>query len=272
MTETIGIIGSGQIGTGLAQLAIKAGYNVVIANSRGPETLKDSISNLGSKASASSTKDLVSNDAIKIIVLSIPLKNVPTLFKSLEFKNKIFVDTSNYYPLREGHLEELDSRSITTSEYVTQFLGPSNTLVKAFHNIDSIHFPLAATQDPSYQTTLPISGDDKSAKEAVTVFINKLGFQVLDIGVSKESWKIEPGTPIYGLPYIPKSPAGLDHEATKRYFLTTNAKPLTKVEAQKLVDQVKNEGKVGGDLDDLPKIWKEIVLELYSGAGRTFGR
>lgn len=269
MSNTIGFIGTGLIGGGVAKLAVKAGYKVVVSNSRGPETLTDVVKELGANAKADTSKNIASNDDIKVIILSIPLKAVPGLLKDLNLKNKIILDTSNYYPQRDGQIEVLDSRELTTSEYVVKHLDPSNKLVKVFHNIDSVHLQIASTNDVSKQTTLPISTDDDEAKKVATEFINKIGFQVIDAGSLKDNWRIEPGTEIYGKPYIPNAPEGQEWEATRKFFLETPATPLTKEKAQELIDNAQKREKVGGFFSDLPPVWGRLLLELYKESGKA---
>lgn len=274
MVQTIGFIGVGQIGGGVAQLAVDAGYNVVLSNSRGPETLSNWVNKLGPQSSAETREYIASNDDIKIIVLSVPLNVIPTLLPQLNMKNKIILDTSNYYQMRDSKLDILESHELTTCEYVSSFLDKSNHLIKVFNNIGSVHLIVDATKDISKQTTLPIAGDDLESKQIATKFINDLGFQTLDYGSLKDSWKSEPGTPIYGLPYFPEVPEGLEHDAAKKFFIETPGKPLTKDEAQKLIDKAEKLTPLGGNPKDFPKLWLEIIMELYGKRAqeKTAGR
>ena len=137
---TLGIIGSGNIGSAVARLAVAAGMNVVIANSRGPETLSDLVAELGPLATAGTVNDAAARgDAV---VLSIPLKAVSNLPDGL-LDGKIVLDTSNYYPSRDGRIAALDDSSVTTSELVQSWL-PGAQYVKAFNNILAHHIPLLA--------------------------------------------------------------------------------------------------------------------------------
>jgi hypothetical protein len=129
--QTLGIIGSGNIGAAVARLAVASGMNVVIANSRGPESLQDLVLELGPLATAGTVGQAASNaDAI---VLSVPLsavKDIPAEWLG----DKVVLDTSNYYPSRDGRIEELDTGTLTTTELVHRWLGGAR-LVKAFSNI-----------------------------------------------------------------------------------------------------------------------------------------
>ena len=125
---TIGLIGAGQIGSQLARLAVAHGYNVVISNSRGPETLTPLVAELGPRARAATAVDAAK--AGDIVVVTIPLKNYPTVPVE-HLAGKIVIDTNNYYPQRDGHIAELDNESTTTSELLQAHL-PRSKVVKAF--------------------------------------------------------------------------------------------------------------------------------------------
>ncbi|CCH42430.1 hypothetical protein BN7_1975 [Wickerhamomyces ciferrii] len=263
MSETIGFIGVGQIGGTVARLAVDAGYKVVLSNSRGPESLSGAISSLGENAKADTSANIAKDENIKIIVLSIPLNAVPTLLPSLGLKNKIILDTSNYYPFREGNLEELDSNKLTTSEYVLKYLDPSNKLVKIFNNIISVQLRNSATQDESKQTILPIAGNDDEAKKITTEFCAKIGYKTYDVGPSSLSWKFEPNTPFYGGVYLPKAPEGSDHEALKAFYKKAPANPLTHEKVKQIIDATERPTVVGGRPEGFPKYLLEIITELY---------
>ena len=196
---TLGIIGSGNIGSAVARLAVAAGMNVVIANSRGPETLTDLIADLGPLAQAATVEDAAKlGDAV---VLSIPLNAVSDLPDGL-LVGKIVVDTSNYYPSRDGRIAELDDSTVTTSELV-QSLLPGAQYVKAFNNILAHHIPLLARPAGSAdRSALPIASDDDAAKAEAAALINGLGYDVVDAGSVAESWKFEPDSAGYTRLYL----------------------------------------------------------------------
>ncbi|WP_225216882.1 NADPH-dependent F420 reductase [Arthrobacter pullicola] len=136
---TLGVIGSGNIGSAVARLAVAAGMNVVIANSRGPESLQGLVAELGPLARAVTVEDAAKlGDAV---VLSIPLKAVRDLPTGL-LQGKLVIDTSNYYPSRDGRIAELDNGTVTTSELVQGWV-PGARYVKAFNNILAHHIPPA---------------------------------------------------------------------------------------------------------------------------------
>src|SRR4030095_417182 len=129
--KTIGFIGAGHIGSQLARLAVSRGYDVVVSNSRGPETLSSLVAELGPKARAATPAEAAK--AGDIVVVSIPLKNyrrVPVA----PLAGKIVIDTENYYPQRDGQIPELDNESTTTSELLQAHL-PTSKVVKGFNHI-----------------------------------------------------------------------------------------------------------------------------------------
>ena len=103
---TIGIIGAGNIGSQVARLAVRSGYNVVISNSRGPETLSGLIAELGPSARAGTVMEAAQSG--DIVVVTVPLKNYRTVPVE-PLAGKIVIDTNNYYPQRDGHIPELDT-------------------------------------------------------------------------------------------------------------------------------------------------------------------
>src|SRR5256885_5679126 len=178
-TTTIGIIGAGHIGSQIARLAVANGYNVVISNSRGPETLSALIADLGQRARGATAVDAAK--AGDIVVVSVPLKN----YRKVPIEplaGKIVIDTNNYYPQRDGHIPELDNESTTSAELLQRHL-PSSKVVKAFNHIQAA--ALTADAQPAGTTNrraLVIAGDDPSAKAAVARLIDQFGFDVVDAG------------------------------------------------------------------------------------------
>ncbi|CCH42424.1 Metalloreductase STEAP3 [Wickerhamomyces ciferrii] len=267
MVQTIGFIGVGQIGGGVAKLAVNAGYDVVLSNSRGPESLADVVNDLGPKSDSKTFKEIANDENIDIVVLSIPLKAIEDLLPSSGLKNKLILDTTNYYADRDGNVAVLDNKKLLTSEYVAKFLDKSNKLVKVFNNIGAIHLRSAATKDPNSQTTLPIAGDDSNAKDQTTNFLNNIGYQALDVGKLEDSWKFEPNTPAYGWPYIPKVPKDLNEEDQKKYYITHVAEPVSKDQLKKIIDSVSFEDhKPSGSFDDYPKFVGDALVEMYREA------
>jgi predicted dinucleotide-binding enzyme len=195
---TLGIIGAGAIGTKLAQQATAAGIDVVLANSRGPETLAATVARLGARARAATPE--AAARAGDWVVVSIPLAAYQQL-PAAELAGKVVLDTSNYYAARDGHLPDLDAGELTTSELVQRQLAGAH-LVKAFNNISDHHIPaLARPAGAADRTALPIAGDDPQAKASAAELISRLGFDTVDAGPLTESWRFEPETDPYVTPY-----------------------------------------------------------------------
>jgi 8-hydroxy-5-deazaflavin:NADPH oxidoreductase len=195
---TVGMIGSGRIGSTVARLAVAAGHDVVLSNSRGPQTLVDLAVELGPRARAATGAEAAA--AGDIVLMSIPVGAYPKV-PVAELAGKIVMDTGNYYPARDGQITELDSKSLTSSGWLQRDLTGAQ-VVKAFNNIFFKHLSSlprpAGAADRSY---LPVAGDSVSAKSAVLEFLDSIGYGAIDAGVLAESWRQEPGTPVYGTPY-----------------------------------------------------------------------
>ena len=193
--KTIGLIGAGHIGSQLARLSVRHGYDVLVSNSRGPETLEDLVRELGPHARAGTPVQAA--EAADIAVVTIPLKNIDDV-PVAPLAGKIVIDTNNYYPERDGRIGELDREATTTSELLQRHL-PESKVVKAFNHIQAA----ALTTDASPAGTrnrraLAISGNDAEARNAVAELIDRFGFDVVDLGRLGESWRIQRDTPGYG--------------------------------------------------------------------------
>jgi predicted dinucleotide-binding enzyme len=192
---TLGLIGAGNIGSQLARLALARGYDVVLSNSRGPETLTALVADLGPKARAATPAEAAT--AGDIVVVTIPLSDYQTVPVE-PLAGKIVIDTMNYYPQRDGQIPELDAESTTTSELLQAHL-PASNVVKAFNHIYAAELTTdgrpAGAKD---RRALVIAGDDPGAKATVARLLDDLGFDVVDAGPLKEGWRIQRDTPGYG--------------------------------------------------------------------------
>ena len=196
--STIGLIGSGPIGSTVARLAVDAGHDVVLRNSRGPETLQSLADELGPHARAATAEEAAA--AGDVVVLTIPLKNLEQV-PAGALRGKVVIDTSNYYPQRDGQIAELDTRSATTSQLVQSKLSGS-TVVKGFNNINFVH--LGSLQRPAgsaERSVLPIASDEADAKRRVADLLDSLGYDAYDAGTLADSWRFDAGTPAYAAPY-----------------------------------------------------------------------
>jgi 8-hydroxy-5-deazaflavin:NADPH oxidoreductase len=209
---TIGFIGSGHIGSTLAKLAVDAGHDVVMSNSRGPETLTDVVEKLGDRARAGTAEE--AGAAGDLVVVTVPLKAVHDVPVE-PLAGKVVIDTCNYYPDRDGHVAELDDESTTTSEIVQAHL-PESTVVKGFNNIYFEH--LAKLGRPSgdpERSVIVIAGDDDGAKKTVTDFLDQIGYDAYDAGALSEGWRFQRDTAAYAGLYIGDDPfPGPGHPAT----------------------------------------------------------
>jgi predicted dinucleotide-binding enzyme len=218
--RTVGFIGSGMIGSAVARLAVAAGLDVVVSNSRGPGTLADLVAELGPRARAATAEGAA--EAGDVVVATIPLKHYDRLPK---LAGKIVIDTMNYYPERDGRIAELDAGELTSSELVQRHLSGAR-VVKAFNNIDFRRLATSARPAGADRSALPIAGDDPAAKEEVRGLLDRLGYDAVDVGALAESWRSEPGTPVYVQPYLAERPGGLSEEEAGRWFFETPGVPV----------------------------------------------
>jgi predicted dinucleotide-binding enzyme len=210
---TIGLIGAGHIGAQVGRLAVAHGHDVVISNSRGPETLTALVTELGPKARAASVVDAAR--AGDIVVVSIPLKHYRTVPVE-PLAGKIVIDTNNYYPQRDGHIAELDNESTTTAELLQAHL-PTSKVVKAFNHIYAAQLTTDGRPPGTpNRRALVIAGDDAAAKATVTRLLDEFGFDTVDAGPLKEGWRIQRDTPGYG-PQRTAEELRKDLAAAKRY-------------------------------------------------------
>lgn len=191
---TLGFIGSGYIGSTLARLAVATGHEVVMSNSRGPQTLADLVAELGPNARAATAQEAA--DAAEIAVVTVPLRAIESVPVE-PLAGKVVIDTNNYYPQRDGSFPELDSERTTTAELLQAHL-PTSRVVKAFNHIR--FDDLAAQGQPAGtpgRRALAIAGDDPEAKAVVAALIDEFGYDVLDAGPLAEGWRFQRDTPAY---------------------------------------------------------------------------
>jgi predicted dinucleotide-binding enzyme len=192
----IGIIGAGHIGSTLTRRLTELGHKVFVANSRGPESLKDLTKETGATAVTASEAARKGD----IVVITIPQKNISKLpsdlFNGVSDK-VVVVDTGNYYPQqRDGRIAGIED-GLTESHWVSQQLG--RPVVKAFNNIYAEHLlKLGQPAGTKGRIALPVAGDDNRAKQVVLKLVDELGFDGVDAGKLDDSWRQQPGTPVYG--------------------------------------------------------------------------
>jgi 8-hydroxy-5-deazaflavin:NADPH oxidoreductase len=202
----IGIIGAGHIGGTLTRRLTALGHEVSVANSRGPETLADLARETGARPV--SIKEAA--QAGDIVIITIPEGHIPDLPKDLFVgvpDSVVVVDTGNYYPQqRDGRIAEIE-QGLPESRWVERQLG--RPVIKVFNNIYAQHLmDLGRPAGASGRIALPVAGGDPRAKQIVMQLVNDLGFDAVDAGNLDESWRQQPGTPVYA--------ADLNAEGVKR--------------------------------------------------------
>ena len=192
---TIGFIGSGHIGSSVARAALAHGYDVVMSNSRGPETLTELIEELGPHASAATSSDAAA--AGDFVVVTVPLKSALEI-PVAPLVGKIVIDTNNYYFERDGHIAEIDNRQITVSGLLQRHLVGAK-VAKGFNHIQALQI-LSDAQPAGTpgRRALATASDFPEAVELVTHFFDEIGFDTVNIGSLDESWRIDRDTPAYG--------------------------------------------------------------------------
>jgi predicted dinucleotide-binding enzyme len=191
---TIGIIGAGHIGGQLARKAVELGYDVVISNSRGPETLADLVAELGPRARAATPAEAAA--AGDFAVVTVPLKNIADVPVE-PLAGKIVLDTNNYYWERDGHFPALDAGEATTSGLLQEHL-PRSKVAKAFNHI--MYSDITTDGTPAgtpNRRALATASDFPEAVELVTRLYDEFGFDTVNVGPLSESWRVERDRPAY---------------------------------------------------------------------------
>jgi predicted dinucleotide-binding enzyme len=191
---TIGFIGAGNIGSQVARKAIESGFDVVISNSRGPETLTDLVADLGPRARAATADQAA--EAGDVVVVSIPLfaiQKVPVA----PLAGKIVIDTNNYYFERDGHIASLDDGEATVSGLLQEHL-PTSKVAKGFNHIQALDITADAhPKGDANRRALATASDYSEASDFVADLYDRFGFDTVNIGPLAESWRVERDRPAY---------------------------------------------------------------------------
>jgi predicted dinucleotide-binding enzyme len=235
---TWGFIGSGNIGTTVARLAIAAGHDVVLSNSREPQTLADVVEDLGPYARAATAAEAArEGDVVVVTILLGDYQQVP----AEELRDKIVIDTMNYYPQRDGNIAELDDESTTSSALLQAHL-PDSRVVKGFNNIFFQHLAaLPRVTGAHDRSALPIAGDDPVAKKVVAELLDQIGYDTVDLGSLWQGWRTQPDTAAYGLMYAvnPQAwdqgarPASATEVAKRVAEVAASPRRMSRVDAQR---------------------------------------
>ncbi|ARQ69153.1 NADPH-dependent F420 reductase [Streptomyces marincola] len=192
--RTIGIIGAGEVGSQLARAAVAHGYEVVVANSRGPETLTHLVRELGPSARAATAADAAESG--DFVIVAVPLKLVNNMPVE-QLAGKIVLDTNNYMPWRDGHFPAVDSGEKTVHELRQEQL-PASKVAKAFTHIQAPRLFLSASPPGTPgRHALSVSSDYPEAVDLVTRLYDEFGFDTVDNSPLSESWRSGPGQPAW---------------------------------------------------------------------------
>ena len=235
-----GVIGPGDIGEVIIRKLRDAGYPAKMANSRGPESLRDLAAKTG--AIPASLEQVVQD--VDMLFIVVPQKAIPELPKGLlkkARKETIVIDVGNYYPFRDGRIAELEN-GLTESVWVERQIG--RPVVKVLNTVPSKALMaagrLAGSRD---RVALPISGDNPKAKEIVAQLIDRIGFDSVDAGTIAESWRQQPGSPVYctnptkeelqlWLKNVDRSSLATDREkGSKKYYALLDADYQAQIKA-----------------------------------------
>ncbi len=220
----IGIIGAGSIGGTLTRRFAALGNEVFVANSRGPESLAALAKETGAKA----VTPRQAAQAGEVVLVTIPeakIKDLPKdLFASVP-PDVVVVDTGNYYPRQwDGRIAEIEA-GMTESRWVERQLG--RPVIKAFNNIYAQHLMDLGRPAGALRIALPVAGDDTRAKAVVLRLVEELGFDAVDAGGLDESWRQQPGTPVYGTDFdaegVRRALAEASDERTSQWRATPNS-------------------------------------------------
>lgn len=189
----IGVIGAGSIGSTIARRLSRHGHDVVIANSRGPETIDEAALRTGARAvtAAAAVRD------VDVVIVSVPMHrnaDIAELVRSAP-EEAVVIDTSNYYPMRDGAVREFEE-GVPESVWVSQLFG--RPIAKAWNAITSQSFDAKATEpgDPR-RVAIPVAADREADRTVAMILVEQTGFDAFDAGALAESWRQQPGAPVY---------------------------------------------------------------------------
>jgi predicted dinucleotide-binding enzyme len=191
---TIGVIGAGHIGRNFSLTAIARGYDVVIANNRGPETIAGLVEELGPRATAATPAE--AGEAGDFAIIAIPLTGTEAVPVE-PLAGKVVLTTCNYFLKRDGHFPDIDSGKLTVPDYQQAHL-PTSKVVRAFNHIDAANiFRDGTPQGTPNRRALAYAGDDPEAKRLVAELYDEFGFDPVDAGGLAEAWRLDVDQPTF---------------------------------------------------------------------------
>jgi 8-hydroxy-5-deazaflavin:NADPH oxidoreductase len=196
----VGIVGSGKIGATAARLFAKAGHEVAVSNSRGPESLASLVEEIGPRARAATVEEAA--DFGEVVLVAMPFFAYETPLPADRLSGKVVVDAMNYYAGRDG---EINFNGLSSTEAVARHL-PDSRLVKAFNTMyyETLRKEGRPSAPEEERLVLFVAGDDGEAKALVSQLIEEIGFAPVDTGSLSDGRKQEPGSPIYNVPMDPE--------------------------------------------------------------------
>ncbi|WTO50089.1 NAD(P)-binding domain-containing protein [Streptomyces chartreusis] len=194
----IGIIGAGNIGGNLTRRLTSLGHDVSVANSRGPQTLTE----LAEETGATPVRVEDAARGAEVVVVTVPVKavrNLPSGLLDSAAEGVAVIDTGNYYPKqRDGRIDAIEDEGLTESRWAERQIG--HPVIKAFNGTFAQDLlDRARPEGSTDRMALPVAGDDEAAKRKVMALIGEMGFDTVDAGGLDDSWRQQPGTPVYGL-------------------------------------------------------------------------
>ena len=187
---TIGIIGSGHVGSNLAKAAIAHGYDVVLSGSGEPAALRALVGELGPKARAATSEQAAA--AGDFAVIATPISAVESIPVE-PLRNKVVIATINYFPQRDRHIAEIEDGTVTVPGVLQRHL-PDSRVVRAFSMLDAADMSGDGhPQGDKNRRAIAIAGDDATAKKLVAELADEFGFDAVDLGALAESWRVDPG-------------------------------------------------------------------------------
>ncbi|HSW17586.1 MAG TPA: NADPH-dependent F420 reductase [Ramlibacter sp.] len=208
--QKIGIIGAGFIARALAKNLLALGHEVMLSNSRGPQSLRSATAALRCKV-GTAQEAAQFGDMVAVAIPMSAWRELP----ADALAGKVVIDIMNHYPERDGSIEELEEGGLTTSQLIARQL-PASRVVKAFNAImanDLERNPRPAGSPD--RRALPIAGDDAHAKAQVAALVEQIGFDMVDAGSLADSWRFERARPAYCVP-MDKATLAATLDATTR--------------------------------------------------------